>query len=386
MSSGLLLELGALLGALVLAALFARRTSQSPIPFFILLGLFLEPPEQAAEIVEFMATLGVSLLLFLIGLEFSPGSLLRGPRRLATAAALDLALNLGLGVGAGRLLGLTWLGTLFLGGILYVSSSGIIARGIIESRRSANRETEPLLGLLVVEDVVVALLLAFLSGQVIGEGGAAAGLLGVAKLALLFVGLVGASRLLRRWFWRILGSDSSEVVVLFLFALIVLAAGAAMRLGLSEAVGAFLAGVAVGETPHRARVEETLVPFQQLFAAMFFIGFGTTIEPRDVLGSLLPALLLLAAFTLTKVGTGLLAGRAWRLSARARWRLGLSLTPRGEFSILLASLAVALGAEGTRLAAVAGAYVFLSAVTGALLLHHADRLAVALARRRPSAG
>ncbi len=202
-----------------------------------------------------------------------------------------------------------------MGGVVYVSSSGIIARGIIENRRSANRETEPLLSLLVVEDLVIGVLLALLSGLLTGTSGWTAGLLGLGKFALLFAVLFGAARLLRRWFWRILGTDSSEVLVLFLFALLVLSAGGAASLGLSEALGAFLAGAIVGETPYRSRVEEMLIPFQQVFAAMFFIAFGITIERGEFVAALLPALLLVAIFTLTKVATGLLAGRAWRLSS-----------------------------------------------------------------------
>jgi K+:H+ antiporter subunit KhtU len=377
-----LLEVGGLLAGLALAAILARRTRQSPIPFFILFGLFLNPPREAAEVIDFMATLGVSLLLFLIGLEFSPGSLLRDPRRAAVGSAVDVLLNLGVGVILARLLGLSWLGSLFVGGVVYVSSSGIIARGIIEHRRSANRETEPLLNLLVVEDLAIGVLLAILSGLIAGASGWVAGLLGLGKFALLFGVLFGTARLLRRWLWRILGTDSSEVLVLFLFAFLVLSAGGAASLGLSEALGAFLAGAVVGETPYRSRVEEVLIPFQQLFAAMFFIAFGITIDRSDLVAALPAALLLVVIFTLTKVATGLVAGKAWRLSSRARWRLGLSLTPRGEFSILLASLAAGVGVEGVRLAATAGAYVLLSAVIGALLLHHAEGLATAFTRPR----
>jgi CPA2 family monovalent cation:H+ antiporter-2 len=385
-SPTLLLEVGGLLAGLVLAALVARRTGQSPIPFFILLGLFLNPPREAWEVVEFMATLGISLLLFLIGLEFSPASLVRGTRRVAAAGALDLALNLGLGAVAGRLLGLSWTGSFFMGGVLYVSSSGIIARGIIETGRSANRETEPLLGILVVEDIVVGVLLALLSGQAQGAPGWAAGALGLAKLVLLCAALFGAARLLRRLFWRILGTDSSEVLVLFLFAFLLLGAGASASLGLSHALGAFLAGAIVGQMPYRQRVEEILLPFQQVFAAMFFIAFGITIDRGQLGTALMPAALLLVVFTATKVATGLSIGRRWGLSPRGRWRLGLSLTPRGEFSILLATAASTLGDEGARLAVLAGAYVFLSAVTGSLLLHHADRLALLFTRPRTSEG
>jgi CPA2 family monovalent cation:H+ antiporter-2 len=376
----LLLEVGGLLAALVLAALFARWSGQSPIPFFILLGLFIDPPEAAAEVVDFLATLGVSLLLFLIGLEFSPGRLVRGAGRLLGAGAVDFLLNFPLGVAAGRLFGLSWLGSAFLGGVVYISSSGIISRGVIENLRSANRETEPLLGLLVVEDLAVAVLLALLSSLAAGGAAIPAGALGLGKLALLVGVLFAAARLLRRPFLKILGSDSSEVLVLFLFALIVLAAGSAVRLGLSEAIGAFLVGMLVGETAYQRRVEETLLPFQQLFAAMFFIAFGTTIELADVPGSLLPALALLALFSLTKVATGFAVGRGWRLTSRARWRLGLSLTPRGEFSVLLAATAAETLTEGARLAPIAGTYVFLSALTGAVVLHHADRLAGTFAK------
>ncbi|MBA2565102.1 MAG: cation:proton antiporter [Gemmatimonadetes bacterium] len=374
----LLLEVGGLLAALLAATLLARWTGQSPIPLFILMGLPLNPPREAADVVGFLATLGVSLLLFLIGLEFSPRRLAKNARRLLPAGVMDFLLNFPLGMVAGRLLGFSWLAAAFLAGAVYMSSSAIISRGVLEAHRGANRETEPLLGLLVVEDIAVAVLLALLTSVAAGGALLAAGAVGIAKLALLVACLLGAARLLRRPLWRLLGSDSSEVLLLFLLGVVVLTGAASAALGLSEALGAFLVGTVLGDTPYRERIEQTLLPFQQLSAAMFFIAFGIQIDLAEVAPSLLPALALLVVFSLTKLATGLLVGRSWGLPRRATWRLGLSLAPRGEFSILLGALAAAMLVEGPRLAALVGAYVVLSALTGAVLLHHADRLAVAV--------
>ncbi|HEX6371235.1 MAG TPA: cation:proton antiporter, partial [Longimicrobium sp.] len=163
MHGGFLLGAGAVLLALALAGMGARVLGQSVIPAYILMGMGLRGAELDEHLVEVLATLGVVLLLFFMGLEFSLGALLRNRRRIVRDGSVDLLVCFPPGLLAGLLLGWGWTGGLLLGGALYVSSSAIIAKATIEMRRSANPETESALGVLVYEDLAMALFLALMS-------------------------------------------------------------------------------------------------------------------------------------------------------------------------------------------------------------------------------
>lgn len=339
-----LLGAGLLLGALALAGFLFTRLRQSVVPGFILLGIAARPWGVDEHMVDVLATLGVVLLLFLMGVEFSLGALLRNRRRILRGGAIDLVVCFPAGFLAGVAMGWGWTGGLILAGAFYASSSAIVSKSIIETRRTANPETESALGVLVFEDLLVALLLAVLSGAVLSPHPAPINVAWGAGKALLFFGAaVGAALWARPLLDRAFDLESDDLFVLLAGSVLLMLSWAAMEAGLSEAIGAFLAGLALAETTHKERIERLFGPLQGLFAAVFFLAFGLSIDPGSFAAVWPQALSLTLLGVALKVAAGWWIGRSDGLAPRCSLSLGLTLVPRGEFSIVLAGLAAAAG-------------------------------------------
>jgi CPA2 family monovalent cation:H+ antiporter-2 len=373
MHGSFLLGAGLLLAALAFAGIFFLRLRQSAIPAFIILGVILRPEHFESEMVDSLATAGVVLLLFSMGLEFSLGALISNGRRITKTGGIDLLFCLPLGLVAGLVVGGGWVGALLFAGAFYVSSSAIIAKSIIELRRAADPETEVALGILVFEDLFIALYLAVLSGAVlVAEPSLMSAAVGVGK-ALLFFGIVVLIALRARSVLdRLFAIDNDDLFLLLVGGLVLLLSWGALTAGLSEAIGAFLAGLALAETQHRERAEHLFAPLQGVFAAIFFFGFGLSIDPGTFPSVWLPAVILVVLAVIAKVGGGWVAGRRSGLSQRGSLTLGLTLVARGEFSIILAGIAVSVGRE--RLGALLALLVLGLSLVGTAGLQYANQI------------
>ncbi len=376
-----LLGAGAILAALALAGLLFDRLGQSVIPAFILLGMAVRPMNVDAHLVEVLATLGVVLLLFFMGLEFSVGALLRDRRRIVRNGGIDLLVCFPAGFLVGLWVGGGWAGALLLGGAFYVSSSAIIAKSTIELRRSANPETEVALGVLVFEDLFMALFLAVLSGAVLAdEPSMGAALWGMGKAVVFFAAVVLVALYARPVLDRAFDLDSDDLFILLSGGVVLLLSWGALAAGLSEAIGAFLAGLLLAETEHKERAERLFGPPQGLFAAVFFLGFGLSLDPASFAGVWLPALLLAVLGVGLKVWAGMWIGRRDQLPKRNALTLGLTLVPRGEFSILLAGIAVTAGL--TAVGATIALLVLTLSLVGTVGLRYAPEIARRVYPRR----
>jgi CPA2 family monovalent cation:H+ antiporter-2 len=379
--SALLLELGLLFLGLAVLGMGARRLGLSPIPFVLLAGLALGDGgvvalDTAAPFLTAAAEIGVVLLLLTLGLEFSATELFGSLRRHAPSGLVDLLLNAPPGFVAGLLLGLPWEGALALAGVTWISSSGIAARLLGELGRLANRETPAVLSVLVLEDLAMALFLPLLVVALTGEGPLpASGGIALAVGAVLLV-LLAAQRHGHR-LGRLLSHEDDEQVLLRLVGLTLLVAGLAQALGASAAVGAFIVGLALPAS-FADRARAILRPLRDLFAALFFVAFGLATDPGAIL-PVLPAALLLAVITLaTKIGTGWYAAKRDGVGVPGRLRAGTALVARGEFSIVIAGLAV--GAGIPELGPVATGYVLLLAVSGPVLTRFVEPLTARFTR------
>lgn len=371
----LLVELGLLFLGLSVLGLLARRLGLSPIPFVLVAALALGdgglvPLTTAEPFISAAAEIGVVLLLLTLGLEFSADELFGSFRRHAPSGVVDLVLNAPPGFAAGLLLGLPWEGALALAGITWISSSGIVARLLGDLGRLANRETPAVLAVLVLEDLAMALFLPLLVVALAGEGPvSAAGGVALAVGAVLLV-LFAAQRHGHR-LGRLLTHDDDEQVLLRLVGLTLLVAGLAQSVGASAAVGAFLVGLALPAS-FADRARAILGPLRDLFAATFFVAFGLSTDPAAIV-PVLPAAIALALITTgTKIGTGWYAARREGVAVPGRLRAGTALVARGEFSIVIAGLAVAAGIP--EVGPVATGYVLLLAITGPLLARFVDPL------------
>ena len=372
--AALLVELGAVVLGLGLLARLASRLAISPIPFYLLAGLALGesglvPLVTSEEFIEVGADLGVIFLLLMLGLEYSARELLAGVRTVARAGLMDLALNFTPGFVAGLLLGWGVVPALFLGGVTYISSTGVIAKLLIDLGWSGNRETPVVLSILVFEDLAMAVLLPTLAALALGELSASA-ILGVGLAITVMVAVIAFAYRQGDRLGLLVFHGSDEVSLLSVFGLTLLVAGFAEALSISAAVGAFLIGISLsGEAV--ARAHALLSPLRDLFAAVFFVFFGLSTNPREIPSVLLVAVALAVITAGTKMVAGGRAARRRGIGRAGQRRAGLTLIARGEFSIIIAGLAVGVaGAE--ELPALAAAYVLIMAIAGPLAAKFAE--------------
>jgi monovalent cation:H+ antiporter-2, CPA2 family len=384
----LLLELGGVILGLGILGRLAGRLGLSAIPLYLLAGLAfgeggLLPLVTAQEFIEVGAEVGVILLLLMLGLEYSASELLGSLRAAAPPGLVDLVLNFTPGLAAGLLLGWSPLAAVVLGGVTYVTSSGIVAKILGDLGRLGNRETPVVLSILVVEDLAMAVYLPLITGLLVGGGLlASAASVGVALAAVALVLLVAVRY--GETLSRLVFTPSGEVLLLVILGLALVVAGVAQRLQVSTAVGAFLVGIALsGEAAEAAH--DLLAPLRDLFAAVFFVFFGLQTDPRSIPPVALAAAGLALVTAATKVATGWWAARRAGIGPRGRWRAGTVLVPRGEFSIVIAGLAVAAGTEPT-LGPLATAYVLILAVLGPILARASEPLRVALTSQPKALG
>ena len=370
----LLIEVGAVLLGLSLLSRLADRIGISAIPFYLLAGLAFGvggfvPLEAGNDFFTIGSELGVILLLVMLGLEYSPTELVSSLKRSRRAGILDALLNAVPGAACALILGWGPVAAVALAGITWVSSSGVIAKVLRDLRRLGNRETPTILSILVIEDLAMAFYLPVLSALVIGTGvlvGATALVIAVLVVAVILYLALRHGRVISGLF----AANHSESLLLGVLGLTMLVAGIAQEVNVSAAVGAFLVGIALsGRVAHNA--QQLLAPLRDLFAAIFFVFFGLSTEPGSIPPVLVPAAILAVVTIATKTFTGYRAAAAAGIGPPGRWRTGFALTPRGEFSIVIAGLAAGSGIE-PRLAPLATAYVLLTVIAGPILARMTD--------------
>lgn len=380
-----LIQLGAVFFGLGLLGRIAWRFGISPIPLYLLGGLAfgsggLVPLHGISEFTHLASEIGVVLLLLLLlGLEYSAAELTTGLKKSWLAGVVDLVVNSAPGAITALLLGWGPVAALAMAGVTYISSSGIVAKVLGDLGRLGNRETPVILSVLVFEDLAMAVYLPVLTAVLAGVslvGGLTA--VGISLLAITIV-LIIALRY-GRIVSAIVDSSDQEVFLLKLLGSALLVAGIASQLQVSAAVGAFLLGIAIsGSTAENAT--HLLEPMRDLFAAMFFVVFGLNTDPRTIPPVLGIAVVLAVVTAMTKVGTGWWAAKRQGIGRMGRARAGAALVARGEFSIVIAGLAVASGRAHPDLAAMATAYVLLMAIVGPITAKYVEPVGEFLARR-----
>lgn len=366
-------ELGSVLIGLGIAALIATRIRLSVVPIFLLAGLFFGEGgifalELSDEFLDLGAQWGAILLLLLLGLEYSAQELFDSVKARRSLGFIDILLNFLPGFAIGFLLGWGAPGALALGGITYVSSSGIASQFIKDSRLGGNESTKRAVSVLVIEDLVLAPYLPVLSA-ILASLGVLSGLISI-SIALVITGLallIGARGFHIPHAPLIMGDSATLLLTVFGSALV--ASGVATYFGFSGAVAAFLVGLLLtGDVAIVARVR--LAPLRDIFAAIFFLFFGLSTNPADIPGVLLPALLLTALGIASKFFTAWWAVKDLD-EKHAKWRAAALLIPRGEFSIVIAGLA-ATSAFAVELQALTLTYVILTTLVSSIIIRQVN--------------
>jgi CPA2 family monovalent cation:H+ antiporter-2 len=381
----LLIELGAILFALGILGRIARRLRLPVIPLYLLAGLAfgqggLLTLSASEEFISVAANIGVILLLVMLGLEYSASELTSSLKAQAPVGVLDGLLNALPGAVIALLAGWGAIAAVALAGITWVSSSGVIAKNLSDNGRLGNRETPAILGVLVIEDLAMAIYLPLLTALLARGGPFSVVLAVMVAVATIAIVLIAATRFGEQ-ITLLVSAKDPESLLLGVFGLTLLVAGIAEQLKVSAAVGAFLVGIAVSGTVAETAVE-VLAPLRDLFAAAFFVFFGLSTRPGSLLNVLPLAILLTVICSSTKVVTGYIAARRAQIGRRGRWRSAVALIPRGEFSVVVAALAVGAGAEA-ELGPLTACFVLLTIAVGALAGRFPDRLSAHPARRRP---
>ncbi len=367
-------SLVALGGAFLASALLARagrHIGLPTIPLFMAAGIIFGPHTPGIALIdhpeelELLAALGLVLLLFHLGLEFSLDDLAAGGRTLVVAGSTYLALNLGGGLAFGLALGWGWREALVIAGAVGISSSAIVTKLLVELRRLASPETRLILGVIVVEDLFLALYLAILQPVLSGSSGLRA--VRDVLVAFLFVAtVIVVGRKGSKLVGRLIASPDDELLTIVFLGVAILTAGIAAEVGVSDAIGAFLAGTVVAGTIVSSRVERLVLPLRDAFAAVFFFAFGLSLDPSDAAG-VVP--IVMAAVVLSLVLNTIAGVVAARLSGEgpdAAARISLTVLARGEFSLIIASLAAVAGLDA-RITPFVGLYVFVLALASPIL-------------------
>ena len=392
-----ILEIGLALALVAFAVSLASKLKLSNVPFLIIIGMIVGPhaPQigvfdfrfiQTGTLITFMGQLGVLFLLFYLGLEANLTRLIEAGPRILTGGSIYIGINFVLGLLYAYLAGFPFRETLICAGVVTISSSAIVAKILFDYRRTANPETELILGITMFEDIFLAVYLSLISSIVLSGATSITGVLSSGGIALAFiVGLLVIGRFAIPLLNRILQISSNEVFILVVFGSLFMLAGLGETIHVAESIGALLMGLILGETRQVERMERLVVPFRDFFGAIFFFSFGLSIDPFSLGGAVWLAVGAALLSLVSVIIAGMIVGRRAKLSAVGSLNLSFTLLARGEFSIIIAALAQAGGLLGI-IQPFAALYVLILASVSPLLAKESDRvydLVMRLVRWRP---
>jgi CPA2 family monovalent cation:H+ antiporter-2 len=338
------LQVAICFAAIGLSAFAAEKTRLFFSPFYILAGFLFGPNVIGAvtdtHVISLLGEIGVVFLLFFLGLEFSLHTLLKQKRVMLVAGAVDFAVNFGLGFGLGMLLGLGPFLSLALAGAIYMSSSGIITKSLIELQISKNPEGHLIMGVMVFEDLVMIGFLAIVSAGMTPGAAAGAGavLVQLAK-SLVFCGAILLfARFAPRVIDRILSIKKRELLLLVFFGLVLIVTAVGKLFGVSEALSAFFLGMAFSGAKNVKNIEQKTVIFRDLFGSVFFFSFGMALTFTDIAAHWDILLYCLALAVGGKLISSLLITKILKCEAHMSLFIGFLTIPRGEFSLLISRI------------------------------------------------
>lgn len=375
MSHIVILEIGIAILLVASVGLLANRLRFSVIPFFIIIGMLLgnkEYPEfltnflaqanspslsstvekvwgfltfsESKPFIEFMGRLGVLFLLFYLGLEFSVGRLIKSGKSIVTGGSLYVLLNFLSGLLIGWLMDLPFKELMVLCGLMTSSSTAIVAKVLTDLKRTANPETEVIMGMIMFDDLFIAMHISFLSGLILTGGTSVAAVAGTSLMALAFIlAFLILGRKLIPFIDNILSEKSSELFILIVFSLLFVIAGFSETIHVAEAIGALMAGLVFADSKYIKKIEAMVLPYKDFFGAMFFFSFGISIDIYTLGGAVGWATLAAVVTVICNLASGFFAAHFSKMKPKASFDIGFTLAARGEFSIIMANIGKAGG-------------------------------------------
>lgn len=380
----LILEVGIALLIVALAAYLSGKLKFSIIPFLIVLGMLVGPHApvigfidltfiQSDDMIHFLGRIGVLFLLFYLGLEFSVDKLVKSGKNIVKGGTLYVALNFFLGLAYGFLIGMPLFESLIIGGMMAVSSTAIVAKVLVDLRRTGNKETELILGIILFDDLFLALFLSIMSGILMSDGTVGSTIISVLiSIGYMLLFFVLAKKGVK-FFNKFLSITSNESFIIVVFAGLFFVAGFSETLHVAEAIGALLFGLMLSETDHTERIEKMVLPFRDFFGAIFFFSFGLSIDPTTLDDAIWFALGAALITIISNFVAGMWAGRIADLSHRASSNIGLTIMARGEFTIIVVNLGLAAGLS-PMLQPLSALYVLIMAILGPLAAKESSKI------------
>ncbi|MCT1524193.1 cation:proton antiporter [Sphingobacterium hotanense] len=370
MPNTIIIEIGIAVLLVALVGLLANRLRFSVIPFFIVIGMVLgnesypgfvadglasigsEGFTQAVNsvwkfftfteskpFIDFMGRLGVLFLLFYLGLEFSVGRLIKSGKSIVAGGSFYVALNFVSGLLVGWMMDLPFKETMVLCGIMTSSSTAIVAKVLTDLKRTANPETEVIMGMIMFDDLFIAMHISFLSGLILTGSSSFWAVAGTSLLALGFIlTFLILGRKLIPFIDKILQEKSSELFILIIFSLLFTIAGFSETIHVAEAIGALMAGLVFADSKYLKKIEGMVLPFKDFFGAMFFFSFGLSIDMYSLGGAVGWAAFAALITIIGNVASGYFATRFSNLKPKNSVDIGFTLSARGEFSIIMANI------------------------------------------------
>lgn len=351
----LVFEIGVAITLIAIVGFISNKLSFSVIPFYILIGMAVGPhaPQfgiidlrfiESSTFINFMGRLGVLFLLFYLGLEFSVTRLIKSGKSIFIGGTVYVLLNFSSGLLLGLIMGLPLKETIVVCGIMTSSSTAIVAKVLIDLKRTANPETEVIMGMIMFDDLFIAIHISVLSGLLLSGSKSVWGVLSTSLVALFFILaiLIGGKRVIK-YIDKLLNIQSAELFLLVVIGVLFLVAGFSETLHVAEAIGALLVGLIMAESVHAKKIEHNILPFRDFFGAIFFFNFGLTIDPLSLGGGLVMAIVAAIFTILGNIIAGMFSGRLSKISNQASANIGFTLSARGEFSIIMANMGKAGG-------------------------------------------
>ncbi len=398
------MELGIILLFAFIGAGLAARFKQSVIIGYILAGILIGPFIHITlfgydynglvtdtTFIAYMSQIGLVLLMFFVGLEFSISKLKKTKGPAIILAMVNTGIDFFLGIILGLALGWPMVDTIFLAGVVAMGSAAITGKSLMELQKLSSPETEFLLGMVVVEDFISMIVLTIIGSLVIPSGAVG---LGASSFGMMLVGVVAfyvffiflAIWVVPRtavYFQKI---KSDELFILFALGLVFISGWLALACGVPAIIGAFFLGMVFAETKLAERFDVKMGPLRDVFVAIFFVFFGMLINPA-MFGSVIAVVLM--AIPLVILGDMITTGAIAYLlgfSGRAATFMGSSMCGRGAESIMYASVGstTATATKGAELNAFAGLFCFILSVMTPIFMRFSDIIYRGFRRVLPS--
>jgi len=389
----LLQDLAVIMIAAGLVMIAFRRLKQPVVLGYIIAGVIIGPHTPPYSLIHDEATintlseLGVILLMFSLGLEFSLRKLKTVGAPALIAALLEILLLFWVGYEVGKFFGWSSMDSIFLGAMLSMSSTTVIIKVLGELGKMKERFAQLIFGILIIEDILGIAMIALLSGIAMtgslsfGDVSLTLGKLSAFLAAVLVVGLIAVPRLIS----YVARFKSNEMLIITVLGLCFGVSLLAVKLGYSVALGAFVIGAVIAETREIHRIETLIEPIRDMFSAVFFVAIGLLIDPKMLVVYWQPILVITFAVVVGKIMTCSFGAFVGGNGTRNSLRVGMGLAQIGEFSFIIASLGVTLKVTSSFLYPIAVAVSAITTLLTPYLIRAADPFTSTFDRRAPRA-